>query len=144
MENNSDRFIGKYHSAVVKALGKETERVKAKIANVWVRDFLRSYPQEGKGFDGFLKDFKEFLERDLGFADEVKITAENEEIIVSVNGCRICAGNEILRSENANTMCPIIHTGLSAIFKATGKSPTFVGAEKETGKVGYCTLRYVV
>lgn len=143
-EKNCERFIAKYHSAVVKASGKDTEKLRAKIASEWVQDYLKNYPQEGKDINLFMANFKNFLEEELGFADEVNITVEDNEVHVRVSGCKICYGNEILRSENINTMCPITNTCLLGLLRATGKSPKLVGVEKETGKVGHCKIRYAI
>ncbi len=140
-EKPCERFIAKYHSAIVKASGKDIEKLKAKIAGEWVRDFFKSHPQERNDINAFMANFGVFLEKELCFADRVHIATDDNEVHFSVSGCKICHGNEILRSEHVNTMCPITHTGLSAILKATSKRPKLISVEK-TSKVGDCYIKY--
>ncbi|MFH1150128.1 MAG: hypothetical protein V1748_06625 [Actinomycetota bacterium] len=134
-------FLSKYHKAVVSAMGDQAEKVKPRIASQWVKEWQRQLGGPIEDPDDFARRFERFLSGELGFADTTHVTMDGDLLSIEVAGCSICFGNELLRKEGKQTLCPILSTGLMAISRVLGKKATLLGVDKD-GTVGNCTIRY--
>lgn len=139
---DSDEFLKKYHRAVVIANKNDLEKMKPRIASEWIKEWMEKL--DGKITDEaeFVAKFEEFLSDELGFADNVGVTIEDDKLLINVEGCGICPGNELLRGAGEPSMCPILATGLSAISRVLGRKASLEGVDKEGKPVGYCTIKY--
>jgi hypothetical protein len=136
-----DEFLSKYHKAVVTAMGDQLEKVKPRIASVWVKEWQRQLGGPVEDPDEFAGRFERFLAEGLGFADTTRVTVRDDLLSINVGGCAICFGNELLRKEGKPTLCPVLSTGLMAINRVLGKKATLLGVDKD-GVVGNCVIRY--
>jgi len=141
MAGESDKFLQKYHKALVMAVKDQLEKVKPRIASDWVKDWQGELGGPVEGEEDFRLKFEEFLQKELGFAGTASVTIEGEELRIQVEECAICPANEILRQQGEPTLCPILSTGLLAISRVLGKNAELLGVEKD-GRVGYCTIKY--
>jgi hypothetical protein len=139
---DSDQFTKKYHKAMVMAVKDDLEKVKAKVASDWVRDWAKDLGGTIADEEEFRAKFEEFLETELGFSESAEVTLEGDILTIDVKQCGICPGNEILRQEGQPTLCPILATGLQAISRVLGKKATLLGVDKENRPVGFCTISY--
>lgn len=136
-----DEFLGKYHKAVVTAMGDRLERAGPRIASEWVKDWQKQLGGPINDPEEFAGRFELFLSEGLGFADTTRVTVRDDLLSIDVAGCGICFGNELLRKEGKPTLCPVLSTGLMAISRVLGKKATLLGVDKD-GVVGNCTIRY--
>lgn len=140
--SRGDRFLEKYHAAVVRANKTQVEKLKPRIASAliteWLEEVGRKITDEGE----FSARFEEFLTEGLGFAEETRVSIEGDELTIDIEGCAICPGNEILRKAGEPTLCPITPTGLMAISRVLGKKATLLGVDKEGKPVGFCRISY--
>lgn len=141
MPGKTDKFVKKYHAAVVMSTKDQTEKLKARIASEWVKDWeaelVGPIVDEGE----FLQAFGKFLAEELGFAGSAKVSIEGDELHIQVEQCIICHGNEMLRSRGEPTLCPILSTGLLSISRVLKRNAELLGVEKP-GPVGFCTIKY--
>jgi hypothetical protein len=135
----STNFLKEYHSTVVKAAGENAKNLNTKMgiimANKWVDNTAK--------FDNN-KEFGDFFERylkELEFAENVNVHCDEQNYTISINGCAICHGNEILRQEGIGTVCPIVQTAKYAMVKKMGRNVVIKGIDKP-GPVGECTIRF--
>lgn len=139
---NSDEFLKKYHRAIVLANKDNLEKMKPRIASLWVKEWIKRLDR--KIIDGaeFAAALEEFLSGDLGFADNVGVSLKGDRLLMNVEGCGICPGNEMLRQAGETGMCPILPTGLTAISRVFGMKATLEGVDKEEKPIGFCTIEY--
>ncbi|MBU1672544.1 MAG: hypothetical protein KKF41_03780 [Actinobacteria bacterium] len=136
-----DEFFSRYHKAMVEALGGHAERIKPRIASAWVKEWQEKLDGSIENPDEFARAFEGFLSGELGFADTTRVRLDDDLLLIDVGGCSICFGNELLRKEGKQALCPILPTGLTAINRVLGKKATLLGVDKD-GTVGDCTIRY--
>ena len=141
MPEKADQFVKKYHTAVVMATKDRTEKLKAKIASEWVKDWEAELGGPIVDEEEFRQAFQDFLEQELGFAGGAKVSIEGDELRIQVEDCIICPGNEVLRKREEPTLCPILSTGLLSISRVLKRNAELVGVEKP-GPAGFCTIRY--
>jgi hypothetical protein len=140
MENkNLNEFVKQYHRAVVLALGKDLKTTNAKIGSILAEQWAAS--QKGK-YDThkFADAYQQYLQQ-FGFADTINVRYTDTKCEVDIKGCAICPGNELLRREKKETMCPIIKATSYALLRETGKNVKTDKPQKN-GVVGECTLKY--
>ena len=142
MAAKEDQFLQKYHKAVGMATKDTLEKVKPKIASEWVKEWAGDLEGPITDKEKFSAEFQLFLTEELGFADSTAVTVDGDELDIKVDGCIICAGNELLRQAGEPTLCPILSTGLMAINRVLGMRATLLGVDK--GGVGFCTIRYKI
>jgi hypothetical protein len=119
----------------------QTERLKAKIASQWVKDWAAELGGPIADEGEFLRAFQQFLEDGLGFAGSASVSIEGDELRIQVEQCSICHGNEMLRNRGEPTLCPILSTGLLSISRVLKRNAKLLGVEKSE-QVGSCTIRY--
>ncbi|MBN2168379.1 MAG: hypothetical protein JW738_03980 [Actinobacteria bacterium] len=141
MKDNG-KFVKKYHKALVMANKNDIEKMKPKIASQWVKEWMEQLDGKITDEQEFTARFEEFLSDELGFADISKVSIDDGHLLIDVQGCAICPGNELLREAGEDTMCPILSTGLMSINRVLGKKATLEGVDKEGKEVGYCTIKY--
>jgi len=132
-------FFKQYHAIIVKALGEDAKKINAKIGQIIVDDWLNN-TEAFKDNIEFVQSFENYLGQ-LGFAQHVRIDLNENNYILSIKGCAICHGNEILRKENIPTICPIIQAAKYAAVKKLGRNVTTKGVEK-SGVVGECIIKF--
>jgi len=135
-------FFKKYHRAVVKAVGSDTEKVKARIGSQWAEEF-RERAGTISGEDEFASAFQDYLQNELRFCEGVKVNRDGDSLELEVRGCHICHGNEELRREGQPTLCPIVPTGLFSISRVAGRKAALQEVRKQ-GVVGECEIIYKV
>lgn len=136
-------FIRKYHKAMVLANKDQLDKVKARVASDWVKDWAAELGEPVSDVDEFARKLEQFLSEGLGFAGEVKVSVDGDVLSIDVSQCALCPANEQLRQAAGEpTLCPILSTGLIAISRVLGKNATLMGVDKEGKQVGYCTIRY--
>jgi hypothetical protein len=140
MASDQQKFFEKYHRALVMAVKDDLDKVKPRVASVWVNDWLSELGGPIHDRDRFAVAFESFLKDGLGFADSTRVTLGDGELDIKVEGCSVCPANESLRQSGEPTLCPILSTGLLAISRVLGERATLLGVDK--GDVGYCTIRY--
>jgi len=140
LADRKDEFLPKYHRAMVLAMKEDLEKVKPRIASVWIKEWMEGLEPPPGDTEEFRARFEGFL-RELGFSESSTVSVEAGELSIRVEGCSICPGNELLRQGGEPTLCPILATGLQAISRVLGSNATLLGVEKED-RVGYCTIRY--
>ncbi len=135
-------FIKHYHSAVVKALGDDAKKVNSKVGLLLADEWA-----DGSGkidnYADYASSFQEYLLKELGFADLVKVDVDGAKYTLEIKGCMICHGNEILRKEGLNSACPIVQAARYAMVKKMEKEVVTKGVTK-TGVVGECTMNFEV
>jgi hypothetical protein len=119
----------------------QTEKLKAKIASEWVKDWEAELGGPILDEEEFRQKFQQFLEEELGFAGSANVSIEGEELRIQVEQCSICHGNEVLRSRGEPTLCPILSTGLLSISRVLKRKAELLGVDKP-GPVGFCTIIY--
>jgi hypothetical protein len=134
---NLKEFIKQYHRALVLALGKDIKSTNAKIGSILAEQWAAT--QNNGGYD-FKNSYQQYLQQ-LGFADTVNVRLTDTTCEVDIKGCALCPGNELLRREKKETMCPILKTTGYALLKATGKKVK-INKPQKNGIVGECTLKY--
>jgi hypothetical protein len=139
---DAEKFLGKYHKAVVLANKENVEKMKPKIASQWINEWMQEVGDKIGDEEEFRSAFEEFLTRELGFAEDSKVSIEGNELTIDVGGCVICPGNDLLRQAGEPSLCPITPTGLMAISRVLGKKATLKGVDKEGKPVGYCRIKY--
>lgn len=139
---DQDQFVKRYHKAMVLANKENLEKVKAKVASQWVKDWAAEIQVPIEDQEEFIERFSDFLTDELGFASDVGVTINDDVLSIDVGGCSICPANEELRKSGEPTLCPILSTGLMAISRVLGKNATLLGVDKEGKQVGFCTINY--
>ena len=139
---NADQFMKKYHVAMARANKDRLDNLKPKIASEWVNEWMEEVGGGITDEEEFRAKFEEFLAEGLGFADDIKVSLEGDELVIDVGGCIICPGNDILKKAGQDALCPITPTGLTAISRVMGKKATLLGVNKEGKPVGFCQIRY--
>jgi len=141
MSEKTGQFVKKYHKAMVMATKGQTDKLQAKIASDWVKDWKSELGGPIENEEEFRQAFQEFLEEELGFAESAKVSVGGDELRIQVEECSICHGNEILRNRGEPTLCPILSTGLLAISRVLKRKAELMGVERE-GPAGFCTIKY--
>ncbi len=133
-------FFVKYHTAVTKASEDRLEKLKSQVGSEFANEFKEKVGkiEDVQEFCGALQDY---LENDLGFAEQAAVTCTDEKMTIAVRGCDICHGNEALRQQKKPTLCPIIPAGLFSISRVGGRKATLKGVAK-SGVVGECDITY--
>lgn len=134
-------FFKQYHSDMIKALGDDAKKVNAKVGSLMADKWLAKEHGDLNDPRIFIKDFEDFLLHDLEFADYVKVSIDGNTMDITIKGCAICHGNEILRQEGLNTACPIVQTSKYAAVKGLNKNVLMKGVDKP-GVVGECIIRF--
>ena len=134
-------FFKQYHRNIVKALGDDAKKTNAKVGSIMADQWLSKEHGDIKDPQVFSKDFEDYLLNDLEFAKEVNVSTDGNELDITVKGCAICHGNELLRQEGMASACPIVQTSKYAIVKGMKKNVTMKGVDKP-GVVGDCIIRY--
>lgn len=137
-----DRFLKRYHKALVMANKNTLEKMKPKIASEWIKEWMDQLDGPLTDEQEFRAKFEEFLTEELGFAETSTVSIDDGVLTIDVAGCGICPGNELLRQAGQPTLCPILSTGLIAISRVLGKNATLLDVDKEGKPVGYCKIRY--
>lgn len=131
-------FFKQYHAFIVKALGEDSKKVSIKIGQA-IADSWLSNVGTFKDNTEFAQSFENYLRYQLSFATHVRVHCSENDYILSIKGCAICHGNEILRKENAQTMCPIIQAARHAAVKGLAKNVITKGIGK-SGVIGECVI----
>ena len=139
---NPEEFMKKYHVAVARANQSQLEKIKPKIASEWINEWMEEVGGGITDENEFRAKFEDFLSEGLGFADDIKVSIDGDELIIDVGGCIICPGNDILKKAGEEALCPITPTGMMAISRVLGKKATLIGVDKEGKPVGYCQIKY--
>jgi hypothetical protein len=139
---NAEEFMTKYHVAMARANKDRLENLKPKIASEWVNQWMEETGGKITDEEEFRAKFEEFLSKDLGFADDTKVSLDGDELTIDVGGCMICPGNDVLKQAGETALCPITPTGLTAISRVMGKKVTLEGVNKEGKPVGFCQIKY--
>ncbi len=134
-------FFKQYHSNIVKALGKDAKKVNAKVGSIMADKWLVSEHADLQDPKNFKDEFENYLLNELEFAKEVDVDMQSNDLNITVKGCAICHGNEILRQEGMETACPIVQTSKYAVVKGLKKNVTMKGVDKP-GVVGDCIIRF--
>ncbi|MCL7415347.1 MAG: hypothetical protein M8349_04720 [ANME-2 cluster archaeon] len=134
-------FFKQYHCNIVKALGDDAKKVNAKVGALMADTWLAKELDDLQDPDTFKKEFKEYLLNELEFAKEVNVDIEGKDLDITVKGCGICHGNEMLRQEGIATACPIVQTSKYAIVKGMKNNVAMKGVDKP-GVVGECVIRF--
>jgi len=132
-----ESLFQKYHVALVKALGKDAEKVFVKLG----RNLGSQIAKEGRiSLKELEEELADYLQNDLKLGEKIKVNIDNHTLNIEVEGCRICPANEILRSQGASGACflPGILTGALKPIKEV-KRATVVGAEKY--EIGHCRMQ---
>lgn len=143
MTRKEGQFCKKYHKALVLAIKDQVEKVKSKIASDWVNDWKEGLGNRVEDPEEFRRSYEDFLSNELSFSDLSHVSLGDNKMEITVEGCAICPGNDLLRQAGEQTFCPIIPTGLFAISRVYGRKASLEGVEKP-GPVGYCNITYIV
>lgn len=142
MDEMDRGFFKQYHRAVVKASGGNVERLKSKIGSEWAEEFRRKTGTVLEGAE-FNRAFEEYLNGELRFCDEARVSGEGDGLSIAVKGCHICHGNEALKQEGEPALCPIVPTGLFSISRVADRRAALEEVRKN-GTVGECEICYVL
>lgn len=142
MADKEAEFLKKYHEALVLANKEDLDKIKPKIASRWVKEWMSELGGPVPDKEKFRSSFEKFLTDELGFADRTAVSFVDGQMQISVEGCMICPGNELLRQAGEPTLCPILSTGLMAINRVLGMKATLLGVDK--GDVGFCKIKYAI
>ena len=140
MDEAGREFFKHYHRAVVKASGGNLEKVRAKMGSVWAEEFRRKTDGKLAG-EEFNRALEDYLHGDLRFCEQAKVAGEGDDLSITVKGCHICHGNELLKAEGEPALCPIVSTGLFSISRVSGRKATLQEVRKN-GVVGECEICY--
>jgi len=135
-EQIPESLFQKYHVALVKALGKDAEKV-FKLG----RNLGSQIAKEGRiSLKELEEELANYLQKDLKLGEKIKVNIDNHTLNIEVEGCRICPAKEILRSQGASGayFLPGILTGALKPIKEV-KRATVVGAEKY--EIGHCRMQ---
>jgi len=134
-------FFNRYHKAFVQAVGGDVEKAKSRIASSWVNDWKDGLGRTLEDEREFAERFQSFLGEDLCFADRSDVSLQGDRLDISIEGCAICPGNDLLRAEGKEGLCPLVPTGLFAISRVHRKK-AFLEKVEKPGPVGRCTIKY--
>ncbi len=134
-------FFKQYHSSIIKALGDDAKKVNAKVGSLIADKWLAQEHGNLNDPQVFQQELEDFLLNELEFAKEVKVSIDGNNLDITVKGCAICHGNEILRLEGLQTACPIVQTSKYAVVKGLNKNVLMKGVDKP-GVVGECVIRF--
>ncbi|MCL7412493.1 MAG: hypothetical protein M8353_02620 [ANME-2 cluster archaeon] len=134
-------FFKQYHCNIVKALGDDAKKVNAKVGSIMADEWLSREHVDLNDPRKFKTDFKNYLLNELEFARDVDVEIKGNDMDITVKGCVICHGNELLRQEGMATACPIVQTSKYAVVKGLKKNVTMKGVDKP-GVVGECVIRF--
>jgi hypothetical protein len=125
---------------VIKALGDDARKVNARVGSIFA-DNWADKAGSLENNDEFAKSFENYLKNDLEFAKYVKVNCDEKNYTLTIKGCAICHGNEILRKEGMATACPIVQAAKYAAVKKIGKNVITKGVDKP-GTVGECLIKF--
>lgn len=134
-------FFKQYHSNIIKALGDDAKKVNAKVGSIIADQWLAKEHENLEDTEVFKAELEDYLLNDLEFAREVHVDTDGKNLDITVNGCAICHGNEILRQEGMATACPIVQASKYSVVKGMKKNVVMKGVDKP-GVVGDCIIRF--
>lgn len=133
------KFFSQYHSMMVKALEEDAKKTGAKVGSMMIDNWANNTGKFQNNSE-FAQSFENYL-KELEFAEYIKIYCDEKDYILNIKKCVICHGNEILRREGAQTMCPIIQAAKYAAINKIRKNIITKGVEK-SGIIGECTIKF--
>lgn len=136
---NAKEFIKQYHRAVALALEKNMKTMNAKIGSILADQWFASQSEQYNA-NNFASTYRQYLQQ-LGFADTIDLRLTDNTCEVDIKGCAICHGNELLRKEKKEPMCPIMKATSYALHRGTGRNVK-TGKPQKNGTVGECVLKY--
>jgi hypothetical protein len=143
MSREMGAFSKRYHKAVVEAFGGDVEKAKSKIASSWIKDWQEELGETLEDPEEFRSRFQDYLDNELCFADVSDVTLGEDSLEINVENCALCPGNDLLRKQGGEALCPLVPTGLFAISRVHDRKASLDGVEKP-GQVGYCKIKYKV
>lgn len=141
MPREIGQFSKRYHKAFVQAVGSDVEKAKSRIASNWVNDWKKELGRPLSDSDDFSEGFQSFLSNELCFADRSEVSLEGDRLEIDIENCAICPGNDLLRQEGRDVLCPLVPTGLFAVSRVHDRKASLDEVEKP-GPVGYCKIKY--
>jgi hypothetical protein len=143
MAREMGEFTKRYHKAFVEAVGSDVEKAKSRIASSWVKGWQEGLGHKIEDPEEFRSRFQDYLDNELSFADVSDVTIGDSSLEINVENCALCPGNDLLKKEGKEALCPLVPTGLFALSRVHDKKASLEGVEKP-GRVGYCKIKYKV
>lgn len=134
-------FCKRYHKAFVQAVGADVEKAKSRIASTWINDWKDELGGPVEDGGEFEERFQSFLDDELCFADRSEVSLDDNKLAIDIEGCAICPGNDMLKQEGREALCPLVPTGLFAVSRVHNRKATLDEVEKP-GPVGRCRIKY--